>query len=168
MTLAELMIATAIGSVVTLGLGSLTFFTTRSFSAMANYVDLDHRSRMALDTMSREIRQANRLTESTSTSLTFEDSDGGILKYVYSTQSKTLTRSKNGVSDAKPLLEECDSLAFSIYQRNPVGGSYDQYPAASATTCKLVQLRWVCSRKILGVAKNTESVQSAKVVIRKQ
>ncbi|MBI4659259.1 MAG: hypothetical protein HY735_10495, partial [Verrucomicrobia bacterium] len=55
-----------------------------------------------------------------------------------------------------------------IYQRNPIGGTYDQYPTGAASTCKLVQLRWICSRKILGVAKNTESVQSAKVVIRKQ
>ena len=167
MTLVELLIATAIGSLVAAGLASLTFFTARSFSAMANYVDLDHRSRMALDTMSKEIRQASRVTQADSTSLTFEY-DGGQLQYVYNGAAKTLTRLKNGVPDAKPLLEECDSLTFSIYQRNPIGGTYDQYPTATATTCKLVQLRWICSRKILGVTKNTESVQSAKIVIRKQ
>jgi hypothetical protein len=33
---------------------------------------------------------------------------------------------------------------------------------------KLVQVTWVCSRSILGKKVNTESVQSAKVVIRKQ
>lgn len=168
MTLAELMVAMAIGSIVAMGLASLSFFTARSFAAMANYVDLDHRSRIALDTMSREIRQATRLTASTATSLTFTDFDGGTLQYVFDPQAKTLSRIKGGVAGGRPLLEECDSLNFSIYQRNPVGGTYDQYPAASASTCKLVQLRWVCSRKILGVAKNTESVQSAKIVIRKQ
>ena len=168
MTLAELMVATSVGSIVALGLASLSVFTARSFAAMANYVDLDHRSRIALDTMSREIRQATRLTASTTTSLTFEDFDGGTLQYVYDTQAKTLSRIKAGVPNGKPLLEECDSLSFSIYQRNPVGGTYDQYETSSASTCKLVQLRWVCSRKILGVAKNTESVQSAKIVIRKQ
>ena len=168
MTLAELMVATSIGSIVALGLASLSFFTARSFAAMANYVDLDHRSRIALDTMSREIRQTTRLTDSTATSLTFQDYDGGNLQYVYDKDAKTLARIKNGVPGSKPLLEECDTLAFSVYQRNPIGGTYDQYAAATASTCKLVQLRWVCSRKILGVAKNTESVQSAKIVIRKQ
>jgi hypothetical protein len=49
-----------------------------------------------------------------------------------------------------------------------MNGSYDQYPTASASTCKLVQLDWICSRPIIGTQKNTESVQSAKVVIRKQ
>ncbi|MBI2947337.1 MAG: hypothetical protein HYY23_06805 [Verrucomicrobia bacterium] len=167
MTLAELMVATSIGSIVTLGLASLTFFTARSFASMGNYVDLDYRSRQALDTMSREIRQAKRVTEATSTSLTLEDSDGGNLQYVYDPAAKTLTRLKSG-SPAKTLLEECDTLSFSIYQRNPIGGTYDQYSTGSASTCKLVQLRWICSRKIFGVTKNTESVQSAKVVIRKQ
>jgi hypothetical protein len=168
MTLVELMIAAAISSLVFLGVASLVFYSGRSFAAMANYVDLDHRSRIALDTMSREIRQANRLTAYTSASLTFEDFDGAALIYTYDSGAKTLTRSKNGVANSKPLLTDCDSLQFSIYQRNPVGGTYDQYPTATATTCKLVQLNWICSRKILGVRKNTESVQSAKIVIRKQ
>jgi hypothetical protein len=76
-------------------------------------------------------------------------------------------RSKNGVADAAPLLQGCTFLQFSIYQRNPKQGQYDQYPTAVAGTCKLVQLSWVCARPILG-GQNTESVQSAKVVIRKQ
>lgn len=167
-TILETMIASAIATVLALGLISLVIFSNRSFAAMANYVDLDHRSRIALDTMSREIRQTNRLTDYTDTSLTFEDSDGGILKYVYDPATKTLTRSKNGTADSKALLSKCDSLKFSIFQRNPVGGSYDQYPAATPATCKLVQLRWICSRELFGAKVNTESVQSAKVVIRKQ
>ena len=167
MTLAELMIATALGSVVALGLASLTFFTARSFAAIANYVDLDHRSRIALDTMSREIRQAKRLTDATSTSLTF-DYDGGKLQYVFDQEKQTLSRIKDGVPDTKPLLEECNTLTFSIYQHNSIGGTYDQFSTTAPSTCKLVQLRWICSRKILGAAKNTESVQSAKIVIRKQ
>ena len=168
MTLVEIMIATAIATILGLGTGALVFYSTRSFAAMANYVDLDHRSRIALDSMSREIRQANRLTDHSLTSLTFEDYDGTELEYVYNSSEKSLTRWKDGVSDAQPLLTECISLQFSIFQRNSIGGTYDQYPTATPDTCKLVQLRWTCSRKILGVDRNTESVQSAKIVIRKQ
>jgi prepilin-type N-terminal cleavage/methylation domain-containing protein len=168
MTLVEFMVASAITSLLGLGVASLLFYSGRSFAAIANYVELDHSSRMALDRMSREIRQANRLTAFTSTSLTFEDADGGQLSYTYNTTAKTLTRTKDGVADSSPLLEECDFLQFSIFQRNSVGGTYDQYAAATASTCKLVQLNWVCSRKIFGIPKNTESVQSAKIVIRKQ
>ena len=168
LTLIELLVGGAISSLVATGLAALVIFSNRSFAAMMNYVDLDHRSRMALDTMSRDIRQASRLMLCTATNLTFEDSDGGELRFVYDSAAGTLTRWKNGQTPAKPLLNECDYLSFSILQRNPIGGTYDQYPTASADTCKLVQLHWICSRKIFGAKVNTESVQSAKVVIRKQ
>lgn len=168
LTLAELMISTAIASILGLGTAALVFYSTRSFAAMANYVDLDHRSRIALDSMSREIRQANRLIDHSATSLTFEDYDGTELEYVYDSSAQTLTRWKDDVSDTEPLLTECISLEFAIFQRNSIGGTYDQYPTATSDTCKLVQLKWTCSRKILGIDKNTESVQSAKIVIRKQ
>ena len=168
MTLVEMMFGMAIAGLVSSAVASLAFYTGRSFVSMANYVELDQRSRNALDSMSREIRQANRLLSSTSTSLNFECLDGSILSYVYDAAGKKLICKRNDVEQGKPLLTECDSLQFLIYQRNSVAGTYDQYPTASASTCKLVQLRWVCSRKILGVTMNTESVQSAKIVIRKQ
>src|SRR5438309_8681366 len=119
MTLVELLVATAIGAIVSLGVAVLMTYSGRSFAAMANYVSLDRASRNALDTMSRQIRQTNKLTDSTATSLTFQDSDGGSLVFSYDANSKTLIRSKNGVADPKPLLSECDYLRFSIFQRNP-------------------------------------------------
>lgn len=168
MSLPELLISMAIASIITAGIASLSFYSSRSFAAIANYVDLDHRSRVTLDLMSRDIRQANRLIEFSDTSLTFEDFDGGELIYKYDPEEKTLVRSKNGVAESKPLLRECIFLKFSIFQRNPISGTYDQHETATPSTCKLVQLQWICSRKILGVERNTESVQSAKIVIRKQ
>jgi hypothetical protein len=162
------MLTTVIGSLVAMGMAQLMLFSGRSFAAMANYVSLDRASRNALDTMSKQIRQTNRLIDYSSTSLTFEDADGGTLVFSYDAGARTLTRSKDGIADAKPLLEECDYLHFSIFQRNPIGGTYDVYPTATTTTCKLVQLSWICSREIFGLKANTESVQSSKIVIRKQ
>src|SRR4029079_18649991 len=98
----------------------LVAYGGRSFPAMVNYVSLDQYSRNALDKMSKEIRQCNRLTNATTNSLQFEDFDGGTLIYSYNPTSRVLTRTKNGVADAKPLLEQCDYLKFSIYQRNPM------------------------------------------------
>ena len=167
-TLVELMVSVGISSVLLLALASLTFYTGRSFAALTNYVDLDAHSRSALDTMSREIRQTKRLIAGTSTSLTFEDFDGKQLVYAYDATNRLLTRTKDGVPDPKPLLTECNFLQFSMFQRNPVNGTYNQYPTANAATCKLVQLRWVCSRDLIAARWNTESVQSAKIVIRKQ
>jgi prepilin-type N-terminal cleavage/methylation domain-containing protein len=167
-TLIELLVALGVGSLVLAGLAALMFYTGRSFAALTNYVDLDTYSRNALDTMSREIRQTRRLTEGTATRLAFEDFDGGALVYQYNADARTLTRSKNGVQDAEPLLKECNFLQFSMFQRNPINGKYDQYPTATAAQCKLVQLRWICSRDLIQARRNTESVQSAKIVIRKQ
>ena len=167
-TLLEVLVATAVGGVMLTALAMLVFYTGRSFAALANYVDLDAHSRNALDTMSREIRQTERLISGNSTNLVFEESDGTELSYTYDANARTLTRTKAGVADSQPLLKECDFLEFSLFQRNPVGGTYDQYPAATPSTCKLIQLRWVCSRDLVTEKWNTESVQSAKIVIRKQ
>jgi prepilin-type N-terminal cleavage/methylation domain-containing protein len=168
LTLVELLVSLGIGSVVLAALAGLMFYTGRSFAALANYVDLDAYSRNALDTMSREIRQTRRLVAGTSTRLEFEDFDGVPLVYQYNADARTLTRARNGVASPEPLLRECNFLQFSMFQRNPISGQYNQYPTATAAQCKLVQLRWVCSRDLIQSRRNTESVQSAKIVIRKQ
>ncbi len=170
MTLVELMVATGVGSVVLAAVMALSLFSARSFAALGNYVDLDIKSRTALDQMSSDIRQADKLTAATTNSLTFQTTDPNTsntvsLVYTYSPSAQTLTRTYNGQTTTN--LIGCTFLQFSIFQRNPIGYKYEQYDAADASTCKLVQLTWVCQRSILGRIANTESVQSAKVVMRK-
>lgn len=165
-TLVEFMVSLAVGSILFLSIGVFGIYSGRSFYSLANYVELDARSRNALDRLTRDVRQVNRLVSSTSTQLVFEKSDGGSLSYVYSPTDRTLSRVDAGVSTV--LLTECERLSFSIFQRNPIGGTYDQYPAASAATCKLINVSWRCTRELLGSVYNSESVQTAKIVIRKQ
>lgn len=162
----EFLISIAVGSLIFLAVAVLGIYAGRSFAGLANYADLDAKSRSALDQLTKDVRQVNKLTASSSTSLTFQDSDGSSLQYVYSPDNRTLTRIKGGTS--KVLLSQCDQLNFSIYQRNPIGGTYDQYPTATPATTKLINVNWKCSRKILGTTRNTEIVQTAKVVIRKE
>lgn len=165
-SLVEMLMGVLVGSMVVAGLCSLSFFSGRSFAAMANYIELDADSRNALDVMTREIRQANNLTAATTNRLEFNDFDNTPLVYEYIAEDRTLIRIKGG--ETTTLLEGCDRLIFGTYQRNPVGGTYDQYPTATPATTKLIQVTWTCSREILGRTANTESVQSAKIVIRKQ
>ena len=169
MTLIELMVAMAVGLVILAVVGSLMLWSSRSFAAMANYADLDNASRNTLDILTRDIRQVNGLSAFTTNVITFTDSDNTPLKFTYNSVAKTLVRNKSGVNTT--LLKDCDALTFSIFQRNAVGGTYDQFPVANNdfTTCKLVQVSWVCSRKLLPtILINTESIQTAKVVIRNQ
>ncbi len=169
MSLVELMVGLTVGLVILAVVGSVLLWSSRSFAAIANYADLDNASRNALDTMTRDIRQVNGLSGFTTNKVTFTDSDGTPLIFTFNSVAKTLVRTKNG--EDKTLLRDCDALTFSIYQRNLIGGTYDQFPVANNdfTTCKLVQVSWVCSRKLLPtVLINTESIQTAKIVIRNQ
>ena len=136
---------------------------SRTFVAQMNYVDMDQTSQRALDTLSREIRNTKALTSFATNQLVFTDYDD--LPLTYSFSEKQLVRVKSGVK--KVLLKDCDTASFAIYQRNPIEGAYDQYKAASAATCKLVEVKWKCSRKLFPSAPATqESMQSAKIVIR--
>lgn len=169
-TLAETLVAAGISSMVLLAMASFSSFSGRSFAAMGNYADLDNRSRGALDRMSRDIRQCDSLSSYTSNSairrIILNDFDGLPLTYTFDVNARTLSRIKNGTTTT--CLTECDSLDFGIYQRTPMGGAFEQFPTATAASCKVIQVRWICSRTIMGNKVNTESVQSAKVVIRRK
>lgn len=170
-TLVEVVTAAGIAGVLMVAILSMAFFSARSFAALTNYVDLDNHSRNTLDHMLREIRQADQLSYYSSNMISFQHTDPAsgsafTVSYVYNPTGRTLTRVQGSIS--RVLLRECDFLQFSIFQRNPLPGTWDQYPTADVSTCKLVQLSWICSRTILGARVNTESVQSAKVVIRKK
>lgn len=163
LSLVEFMVAMAIASVIFLAISCLSLFSARSFVALGNYADLDRASQNALDVLSREIRQTKSLTSFQTNSLTFVDSDDTPLTYSYSSGTGKLTRQKSGVTTT--LLQQCDYLKFAMSQRNPSNG-FSFYPATNASVAKLIDVSWKCSRKILGAKVNTESVQTAKIVIR--
>ncbi len=173
MSLPEILISTGLGAMLLTVVMALSLFGAHSFATMTNYVDLDQYNRNALDRMTSDIRQADRLTQYATNLLVFQTRDPNTgatntLQYTYDSSNQTVTRSLNG--EARVFLTGCTFLQFSIFQRNPVNGAYDQYPVTDPSRpdlCKLVQLKWSCYRKILGQPINTESVQSAKVVMRK-
>jgi prepilin-type N-terminal cleavage/methylation domain-containing protein len=166
MTLVEVLVSIGIGGVVMVAVASLTFYTARSFVALANYEELDRLSRRALDEMTYKVRQADGMTSLTGDTVTFSLWGTNTLTYTYNPSTRLLTEKLGSVSTV--LLEECDSFAFKVYSRNPVAGTFDQFPVTTdAAGAKLFQVSWTCSRQIMGQKVNTESVQSAKIVIRK-
>src|ERR1041385_8686095 len=172
LTLIELLVAVCLSTVVFAAVSSGVFYCARSFVALANYVDLDNASRSALDRMTTEIRQSNRLVSYSSTNLVFEMTENGVtnnLTYKYNPAAGTLTR--NYTNATTTLLSEIltNSFRFSTFKPQV---DYDYGPLVPITNgspavCKGVQLSWTCSRKILGKSATTESVQSAQIVIRK-
>jgi type II secretory pathway pseudopilin PulG len=162
-TLVEMMVAMGLGVFVLAIVATLTVFTVRSFVAMGNYNDLERASTRALDTMSREIRQAARVVSMTPSKVELRTLNGTPLVYVYDPNAATLTQIKGGRRQV--LLEQCDYLSFNMSQRNP-SNNFSFYPASTVDQAKLLDVSWRCSRKILGQKLNTESVQTAKIVIR--
>jgi hypothetical protein len=144
---------------------SLSIYQGRTFGILTNMVDMDQGNRTALDRLTKDIRQANRVTSYGTNTITFEDFDGLPLVYTYTASNGKLTRTKG--TSVTTLLKGCTSLTFNMYQRNMVAGSSAYYPAATLIECKVVGIDWVCSRKIMGVTSNVTGPQSARVVIRK-
>jgi type II secretory pathway component PulJ len=172
-TFVDLSMSMAVSGVILTALLSFTVYAAKSFAAMNNYVDLEQKSQNALDTMTRNIRQTQALTgygtrvvngQTVTNRLTFLDEDGTTLAYNYT--DNVLLQTKSG--ETSMLLTNVDYLNFQIFQRNTQASTYDQFPAGSIAQCKLISVSWICSRTILGSKVNTESVQTAKIVIRKQ
>ena len=164
MTLIEVLIALALGGLLLMAVASLFMYSSKSLAGLYNYVDLSTANRLALDKMSREIRQTQRLSQFTTNKLTFVDYDGKPLVYEYFPAARVLKRSKDGVDEN--LLTECDSLTFTSFRRNTLQGTFDQ--TATNVASKVININWTCSRKILGNRVNSEPAQSAKIVIRKR
>jgi type II secretory pathway component PulJ len=172
-TLLDLLVGTAVSSVIMTVLISFTVYAAKSMAAMTNYVDLEQKSQNALDTMTSDIRATKFLVSygtkqlngvTITNVITFKDSDDQDLTFNYT--DNVLLKQKGGQSTV--LLTNVDYLSFQVFKRNPVPNTYEQYPTSDATNCKLVSVSWICSRGILGSRMNTESVQTAKIVIRKQ
>ena len=142
------------------------FFSSRSFVAMGNYMDLNKASLIALDKLTRDIRETSSLQTFATNQLVFLDSNSNQLTFTWNPTSRQLTRSSGGTTDI--LLSDCDYLSFDIFRRNPTTDGVMGFHSASnnAALCKLVNVGWRCSRTILGAKVNTESVQTAKIVMR--
>ena len=163
-SLMEMMVAMAIGTILVGATVQLYLQTNRAFLAQFNYVDLDSQSRETLDRMSQQIRQATALTNGSSTNLLFIDSDGAMLSFTYNPVSRRLIRTKG--TNSTVLLKGCDTLRFLFFQRNPVGGNGDFVTCTNPAACKLIQVAWTCSRDMLTQQAHTESIQTAKVMLR--
>ena len=165
-TLMEVLIAIFISTIIILAVGEAFTYSARTMTAMGNYIELDRGSRNALDIMSQEIRSAYVLKSFSTNELVFTDMNDKDFSFKYTPLTKQLTFTKSG--ETKTLLSDCQNLAFKMYKRVPKSGAIAQYDTDNPALCKVVQVDWMCSRDIgtMGKKVNTESVQTAKIVIR--
>lgn len=168
-TLVELMIAAGLSGLLLAVCLSLALFTARGIASVTDSVDLNARSRHAIDRMGQKIRQASvvKSFSPTSVSLVY---DGRSLTYTYYPNNAVKNKGKlveNDGGNETVLLENCDTLAFSFYKRNPVTNSFNQFPVMTATNeAKVIQVNWRCSRDLVGKTSGSSEMVSARFVIR--
>ena len=156
----------------------MTLYGSRTSVSVANYTDLETKSRYALDLISREIRQSQAVlslqTNLPVKSFTLTNADqAATIKLSYDSGARTVTLQKTGQSDLV-VLKECDRWDFALYQRSPLFtatnvifyGATNSAGVTDTKLCKLISLSWKCSRFVTGQNLNTESVQAAQVVLR--
>jgi prepilin-type N-terminal cleavage/methylation domain-containing protein len=162
MTLVELMVAIAVGSMILGVIATASMTSALWFAALANYVDMDARSRNALDQMTLKIRQAGTLTEFSPTHLKFvaPGQTNSFLAYDWDSATGSLMEWNTGNSITNTLLTGCDQLAFSLYNASFT-------PTTNLSQCKALSVNWKCSRTTVGRT-TTEDMQQALIVMRNQ
>jgi hypothetical protein len=175
-TLVEMMVGLGVFSIASLALVMIFMFSLRSYTAMANYAVLDQYNRQAMDQVTYELRQAQKIidyqTNATTSTLSILNGSGVNVNYVFDSNRQQVRREASDGS-SKVLLTNCNLLNFGLFMRPPTNGTFDVYPIEMGTnwqqTVKVVQLSWKTSMMISPIAKvNSEDIQTARIVIRKQ
>lgn len=136
----------------------------RAVAFLTNSVELDSKNRLAIDRMSREIRGCDAVDSAWSNGLVLRIGTN-LTAFEYHPARRELTREdSDGIPEV--YLKGCDYVRFDLFRRNPLAGPYNNYPIATSTNCKIVQISWVCSRRLLGFKANAGRMESARVVIR--
>jgi Tfp pilus assembly protein PilW len=171
-TLIETVVAFGLATLVMAVMASLIVYSSRTFSALSNYVDLDLHSRQALDIISREVRGATGVVDfRTNGSVSYitltNAGDMTFTKIAWNSDAATLSLQKSQLAPVV-ILTGCDRWRVWFYNRAPNINSNNLTfnVATNLANCKLVNMSWKCSRTILGSKLNTESVQTAQIVLR--
>lgn len=175
-SLVEMMIALVIGIVVIGAVLVVAISTRFNYMAMGNYAALDDQSRHALDYISREVRDSSQVIAFSTNAPQYLQLSNQTTRVIV-----TLTYSNNMLTLAKTgqtnltLLTGCTGWGFSLYDKYPLfsSNSITFCPSTNAATgfidptfTKVINMTWKCQRTILGTKLNTESVQTAQIILR--
>lgn len=173
-TLIEVSLATGIGSMVAIVMAATLMYGVRSLASLNNYIALNRDSRRALDQLTADLRHISLLEDVDQDAdgkiirLTFDDpySDVDSDKLIYEfDDDNTFNRISQG--DTIPLLKNCQG-EFEIFKSVNYQCSLVQYvgDVTDPGDCKVVKVRWTCTRRVLNSLVNTEDIVTAKVVLR--
>ena len=114
-TLVEMLVAVPLCCLLLAGLVSLYCYTTTSFASLTSYTSLNQKARMASDFISRDVREATSVDDTTVTNRLVLNLPSGGVTYLYNAGAGTLVRSNS--AEVRQLLTNVATLSFSLYQR---------------------------------------------------
>jgi hypothetical protein len=175
-TLVEMLVAVAIGTAVSVSLMGLYVSGFFNFTSMANYQNLNENSYRTMDNLSRVIRNSSKLLSYVAgTSMTLTNNTANRIDVItYDSAAQTLvlkTTSNSSTNEATTTyLTQCTAFNFQLCSQAPNTNSFGTNIVFVATTnaasVKVINMSWKCSRTLLGAQYNSESVQTAQIVMR--
>ena len=163
-TLVEYMVAMSIGVIVLGAACVLWGFASMTCAGLLNYVEMSMTSKNALESVSREIRNAVAVQSFSASQLVLLDPSKKQVTLSYDSASQTLKQTKG--AEQRTLLKGCSSFQFKVFQRTPTSASDTLSAASNTDTAKVVQMQWTCARKLKGDKQNVENMVTSRVVIR--
>lgn len=175
-TLVEMMIGAALSSFILAGVLSTFLFLGRSGANMQNYADMESQSRKALENFAEDVRQANAITWNSAVSITLTVNAAAVVYEYVNAAAATPARPEGfyrtiAGSDRR-LISGITPGSFS-FRAYSVADSVNALPlvtaanlAAATSTTKQLQLSLECTRNNVTVVSATNSVLSARFILR--
>lgn len=177
MSLVEMAVALGVASITLMILGLLSLYGLRSFAVMGNFADLDEEGRLAVDRVSRDLRQATSVLSykgnADSKTLVMTNAlTGSSATYTWDAGTRTVTSEEKGEPPVV-CVTDCDAWEPSFFQDLPQPSTtLPLLPATNHTgqldlkLARVIKLSWLCSRSVPGTKVVTESAPSLQIVLR--
>lgn len=165
-TLVEILISAFLGSFILAAVLSTFLFMGRSGANMQNYNDMESQARKALEYFAEDTRQASGVTWGADSNTITLTVNGASVVYIYDPSAHTFTR--RDATSTRILVSGITTFAFSAFNISGTSLPLDttaNLTAANGTT-KQLQISLECSRTNTTVVAATNSVLSARFILR--
>lgn len=165
-SITEMIVTLGVMVIVGAAFSAFLYSSSQTLMSMYTYAGIDSANQNAINLMTREIRLARRVISINSGNLTIENTNGVAVTYAYSGSQRTLVR--NAGTSSSTLLRDCDAVSFTLCKGEQPVAFEDFVLATNPAEAKVIDFTWSCSRRINSGAKASDSLASAKIVMRNQ
>ncbi len=166
-TLVEIMIGAALSSFILAGVLSTFLFMGRSGTNVQNYSEMEAQARKSLEIFAEDVRQASAITWASSTTFTIVVNSANI-DYAYDSATAGFYRRAGGVT--RKLISGITPGSFTFRAFNVAGSELPLATAADLTAAssstKQLQISLECQRRNTTVVAATNTVLSARFILR--